>query len=176
MSQQHHSTAFDGMERADLLRALEMFAKDWLAHDGSWFLAAEERFGMDAAMELDAAAWKRFAAVEARRILTTFAIPEGGGLEALERALQLRLYAAINTQHTEWSADRSRLRFFMDDCRVQDARRHKGLPDFPCKAVGAIEFATFASAIDPRIRTQCLHCPPDPPGGRACGWEFWIDL
>lgn len=171
---QHSLSAFEAMDRPDLLRALEMFAKNWLAHDGSWFLAAEERFGMDTAIDLDGAAWKRFAAVEARRIMTTFGIPEHGGLEALERALPLRLYAVLNSQHTEWSGDRSRLRFFMDVCRVQDTRRRKGLPDFPCRSVGVIEFATFAATIDPRIRTSCLHCPPQAPEGLFCGWEFTL--
>jgi hypothetical protein len=37
MSQQKN--AFDSMTRDDLLRALKMFAKNWLAHDGCWFLA-----------------------------------------------------------------------------------------------------------------------------------------
>ncbi len=128
--------AFEAMGREDLLRALEMFAKNWLAHDGCWFLAAEERFDMETAIELDARSWKRFASAEARRIMTTFNIPAGGGLEALERALSLRLYAVINSQRTEWSDDRKRLCFFMDVCRVQEARRRKGLPDFPCKSVG----------------------------------------
>ena len=35
------------MDRDQLLRALEMFAKNWLAHDGCWFLAAEEQHGLD---------------------------------------------------------------------------------------------------------------------------------
>lgn len=166
--------AFEAMNREDLLRALEMFAKNWLAHDGCWFLAAEERFGMETAIELDARSWKRFASAEARRIMTTFNIPAGGGLEALERALSLRLYAVINSQRTEWSDDRKRLHFFMDVCRVQEARRRKGLPDFPCKSVGTVEFETFASTIDPRIRTICLHCPPDAAPGQYCGWEFTI--
>ena len=56
---------FEMMAREELLRALEMFAKNWLAHDGCWFLAAEECFGIDTAIELDACAWARFAAVEA---------------------------------------------------------------------------------------------------------------
>lgn len=170
----HSSTAFDSMDRANLLQALEMFAKNWLAHDGSWFLAAEEGLGMAAALNLDAASWKRFAAIEAHRIMTTFGIPEHSGLEALEQALRLRLYAVINAQHTEWSADHSRLRFFMDVCRVQDARRRRELPDFPCKAVGEVEFATFAATVDPRIRTKCLHCPPHAPEGMCCGWEFTL--
>ncbi len=168
-------TAFDSMSREDLLRALEIFAKNWLAHDGCWFLAAEERFGMETAMELDALSWKRFAAAEARRLMTAFNIPSNGGLEALERALSLRLYAVINSQRIEWSDDRKRLRFFMDNCRVQDTRRQKGLPDFPCKSVGIIEFTTFAKTVDARISATCLHCPPETGSGQACGWEFTIE-
>ena len=168
--------AFEAMGREDLLRALEMFAKNWLAHDGCWFLAAEERFDMETAIELDACSWKRFAAAEARRIMTTFNIEPGGGLPALEKALSLRLYAVINSQRTEWSDDRQLLRFFMDVCRVQEARHRKGLPDFPCKSVGIVEFETFAQTIDPRIHTACLRCPPDAPNGQYCGWEFTMDV
>ena len=65
---QDTKNAFETMSREELLRALEMFAKNWLAHDGCWFLAAEERFNMETAIELDARSWKRFAAAEARRI------------------------------------------------------------------------------------------------------------
>ena len=162
------------MERADLLRALEMFAKNWLAHDGCWFLAAEERFGMDTAIELDALSWARFAAAEARRIMAAFDIPPGGGLTALETALGLRLYSLVNAQRIEWSEDRQTLRFFMDACRVQQTRERKGLPPFPCKAVGLVEFETFAQTIDPRIVTLCLCCPPDAPPGSYCRWEFTL--
>jgi len=56
---------FCSMSREELLRALEMFAKNWLAHDGCWFLAAEEQFGMETAIILDGFSWKRFAAAEA---------------------------------------------------------------------------------------------------------------
>jgi hypothetical protein len=166
------NTAFDSMSREDLLRALEMFAKNWLAHDGCWFLAAEERFGTETAIELDTRSWKRFAAAEAQRIMTTFHVPQQGGLGALEKALGLRLYGLINAQRVEWSEDRQRLRFFMDVCRVQETRRRKGLPDFPCKSVGTVEFETFAKTIDSRIRTTCLHCPPEAAEGQYCGWEF----
>jgi hypothetical protein len=166
---------FDTMSREDLLRTLEMFAKNWLAHDGCWFLAVEEKFGIEAAIELDTRSWERFAAAEARRIMATFAIPPDSGLLALERALGLRMYSLVNAQHTEWAAEGRRLRFFMDVCRVQETRRRKGLPDFPCRDVGIVEFATFAKTIDPRIRTMCLHCPPDAPAGLYCAWEFALD-
>ena len=51
--------------------------------------------------------------------------------------------------------------FVMRDCRVQSARKRKGLPDFPCKSVGVVEYGEFAKTIDPRIRTRCIACPPD---------------
>ncbi len=164
--------AYDDMDREELLRALGAFAKNWLAHDGCWFLAVEERLGLEAAIELDARAWGGFAEAEARRLMEVFAIPERGGLVALERALALRMYSLINEQHAEWSADRTRLRFVMDRCRVQETRRRKGLAEFPCRPVGMVEFATFARTVDLRVTTTCVHCPPDPPAGTACAWEF----
>lgn len=168
-------SAFDEMSREDLLRALQMFARNWLAHDGCWFLAAEEQFGMETAIDLDARSWERFAETEARRIMSTFAIAPGGGLAALERALGLRMYSLVNAQRTEWTGEGTRLRFFMDVCHVQQTRRRKGLSDFPCGDVGLVEFSIFARTIDPRIRTACLHCPPNAPEGAFCAWEFTLD-
>ena len=153
-----------------------MFSKSWLAHDGCWFLAAEEQFGLATAMELDAASWARFAAAEAHRIMSTFNIEENGGLVALDRALGLRMYSLINAQRTEWSEDRERLRLIVDVCRVQEARRRKGLADFPCKSVGKIEFEIFARTVDSGIQTRCLHCPPDADFNQYCGWEFSLHL
>src|SRR5437879_7820168 len=93
---------FERMSREELLKALEMFAKNWLAHDGCWFLAAEREHGLEAAIRLDTEAWAQFAAVEARRIMSTFGLPASGGLEALEKALELRMYSLVNSQHSEW--------------------------------------------------------------------------
>ena len=162
--------AFGALDRPGLLKALDVFAKNWLAHDGSWFLAAEERFGMDVAMELDAGAWRRFAAAEARRIMETYAIPKDGGLDALARALSFRAYSFVNPSRVE--REGAILRFFMTSCRVQETRRRKGLPDFPCRPVGEVEFETFARTVDPRITTRCLSCPPDAGAQGHCGWEF----
>lgn len=162
--------AFAALDRAGLLTALDVFAKNWLAHDGSWFLATETRFGMDVAIELDAAAWRTFAAAEARRIMEAYAIPGNGGLDALARALSYRAYSFVNPSRIERDGDV--LRFFMTSCRVQETRHRKGLPDFPCRPVGEVEFSTFARAVDPRIATRCLHGPPDPESQGHCGWEF----
>ena len=90
--------AFASLDRAGLFTALDTFAKSWLAHDGCWFLAAEEKYGLDTAMLLDAVSWERFAPIEAERIKSGFGIPDRGGLPALEQALKLRMYALANRQ------------------------------------------------------------------------------
>jgi len=164
--------AFAAMSRAQLLTALDVFAKNWLAHDGCWFLAAEERYGQEVAIELDTTAWRRFAAAEARRIMEAFGIAPHGGIDALARALTYRMYSFINPFRIERSPDGRALRFFMESCRVQETRRRKGLPDFPCRPVGQVEFETFARTVDSRIVTSCLACPPDPEADGHCGWEF----
>ena len=163
----------DSLSREDLLKLLDVYAKNWLALDGTWFLALEETYGMDVAIEMDKRAWQRFAVAEARRIMRAFDIPEGGGLEALEKAFNYRLYARINVQETEWIDDHT-LRFRMVKCKVQTTRERKELAPFPCKQVGIIEFSTFAQTIDPRIQMRCVACPPDPIEHRYCEWEYTL--
>jgi hypothetical protein len=156
-------------------KLIEDFAKLWLAHDGLWFQAVEGKFGLDTAIELDGVAWSRFSPLEARRIMARLGKEPGGGLDLLEEALGQRLYAVLNKQRV---VDRTenKLLFEMNSCRVQDARRRKNLPSFPCKEVGIIEYSTFAATIDPRIKTRCLRCPPDDYNGEYwCRWEFTID-
>lgn len=154
---------------------LEDLAKRWLAHDGLWFQAVEKEYGMDAAIKMDAAAWEKFTALEAERIKKLFNLPDNGGIPVLKEALGLRLYAFLNEQEII-DVDANKIIFRMNDCRVQSARKRKNLPDFPCKSVGLVEYAGFAKAIDARIKTRCIACPPDEhPEEYYCAWEFWIE-
>lgn len=159
------------LSREELVKLVQVYAKNWLAHDGCWFIAAEERFGIETAIELDTHAWHSFSPVEARRIMQAFDLPESGGLEALEKALGYRLYAMVNTQSAE-RVDEATMRFRMVECRVQQARQRKGLEPFPCKPVGLVEYSQFARAVDSRIETTCRHAPPDPETDAFCEWEF----
>jgi len=165
---------FENLSKEDLLKVIQVYAKNWLAHDGCWFLAAEEKYGMETAIELDKKSWEKFAVSEAKRIMGEFNIPANGGLKALETAFQFRLYASINKQAIEWIDDK-RMIFKMNECRVQKLRRQKNLPDFPCKSVGVVEFTNFAKTIDSRIKTKCISCPPDKVTDFYCGWEFSIE-
>lgn len=156
------------------LDLLDDFAKRWLAHDGLWFQSIEQERGIEVAIHHDIEAWRKFTVIEAKRIQEFLQLPAQGGLEALERALNFRLYAFLNQQTIE-RPDEKTLIFKMTDCRVQSARERKNLPAFPCKPVGEVEYSLFAKTIDSRISTRCLACPPDEHTNEFyCGWEFTL--
>lgn len=165
---------YEALTHQDLIALIKAYAKCWLAHDGCWFLSVEEDRGTDEAIKYDREAWRKFAPIEARRIMEARGIEVGGGLPALAEALRFRMYHALNEQESKFSEDT--LIFEMKGCRVQEARRRKGLPDFPCKSVGIVEFGEFANAVDERIITECLQCPPDELGpNEFCRWSFKIN-
>jgi len=161
-----------GLSKEELIAIVVDDAKNWLAHDGLWFQAIEQRYGIETAIEIDRAAWEKFTVVEANRIMARLGLEPGGGIPALVECLKHRLYARLNLQEAIEVTD-TRAVFRMVDCRVQSTRKRKGLPDFPCKTVGVVEYAGFARTIDPRIETRCIACPPDPhPEDYWCAWEF----
>ncbi len=101
-------------------------------------------------------------------------LPDNGGIPALKKALAFRMYALINDQSIE-DVDDNCIIFRMNDCRVQAARKRKGLPDYPCKSAGVVEYPRFAETLDPRIRTECVGCPPDEhPDEWFCAWKFTL--
>ncbi|KPJ61104.1 MAG: hypothetical protein AMJ46_03185 [Latescibacteria bacterium DG_63] len=158
--------------KEELQEFLSDVAKNWLAHDGLWFLQVEKEFGLEAAMKLDRQAWEEFTVVEAKRIMQRLGIKSGGGMNALAEALGFRLYAFINEQEIS-ELTKNSLVFRMKTCRVQDARKRKGLADFPCKDIGIVEYSNFAATIDSRIKTECIVCPPDDhPPDTWCAWRF----
>ena len=164
-----------GLSKEELIAIIVDDAKNWLAHDGLWFQAVDQKYGMETAIEIDRMAWEHFTVVEAKRIMARLGLEPGGGIPALVECLNHRLYARLNLQEAIEVTD-NRAVFRMVDCRVQSARKRKGLPDFPCKTVGIVEYAGFARTIDPRIETRCIACPPDPhPEEFWCAWEFVLN-
>lgn len=164
--------ALKNLDKAKLLELMDAVGTNWLANDGVWFQAVEKRFGMDAAKRCNDTCWTRFSPYEALRIKKLLGLPPLPGLPGLKAALGYRLYARINRQTIE-DVDEESFIFRMVDCRVQGARKRKGLPDYPCKSAGLVEYPYFAEAIDPRIRTECVGCPPDAhPDSWWCAWKF----
>lgn len=158
----------------DVSQALTDAAKNWVAMDGLWFQAVEQACGMDTALALDREVWEQFAVIEARRIKERLAMPEKGGLDALEIAFKNRLVSLLNKLEI-FRPDENTLIVTTKTCLVQAARTRKGMAQFPCRSVGMVEFPVFARTIDARIMTTCLSCPPETlPGTPYCSWKFTL--
>ena len=164
----------EGFSREQLAELLEIYAKNWLAMDGVWFQSVERKLGMEEAMYHDAEAWRRFTVIEARRIKAFLGLEERPGLEGLEQALRLRFYGCLNRD--EIRREGNTLVYTAVDCRVQTARRRKGMPLHPCRSVGIIEYEGFARTIDDRITCRCLSCYPEiTDDSCCCRWEFTLE-
>ena len=162
------------MPKERQLRLIDAIAKNWLAQDGVWFQAVEKAHGMNDAKRCNDSTWSRFSPFEAHAVKNLLGLGERPGLDGLERALNFRMYSRLNRQSC--CRENGALIFEMNDCRVQSARVRKGLADYPCKSAGLVEYARFAEAIDERIRTECIGCPPDAhPSEWFCAWRFTID-
>ena len=160
--------------KESLLELMDSVAVNWLANDGVWFQAVELTNDMNDAKRCNDSCWAQFSPFEARAIKDFLNLSERPGLKGLKKALNFRIYASINTQSIVDEGSDSFV-FQMNECRVQSARKRKGLDDYPCKSAGLVEYTYFAEAIDPRIRTECIGCPPDDhPEEWFCAWRFTI--
>lgn len=161
------------LDKTDLLKLVEIYAKNWLAMDGVWFQSIEEEFGMPEAMAQDANAWRRFTVIEATRIKEFLKLPVQAGIEGLSKALKYRMYSNINED--EIILRGNTLIYRTLDCRVQNARKRKGMEFHPCKSVGLIEYGLFARTIDSRIACEALSCFPEITDGTCnCAWKFTL--
>jgi len=167
--------SLSSMRAEKLVKLTEEAGKNWLANDGIWFQAVEKRYGMNDAKRCNDTCWTKFSPLEAWSIRRFLDLGENPGLEGLKRALQFRMYAGINIQSFDEEEENSFV-FRMNNCRVQAARKRKGMDDYPCKSAGLVEYTTFASSIDKRIKTECIGCPPDShPDEWFCSWKFYVD-
>lgn len=164
----------DDLTKEQLKTLVHIYARNIYAMDGVWFQSIEQEKGMDEAMHHDRNAMKRFTQTEARRIKNFLQLPEQAGLEGLEKALAIRFSALANLQFELIHKDNA-LIYRIVECRVQTARKGKGMPFHPCKSVGIIEHAFFAKVIDERIECETISCYPDITDDTcACAWKFTI--
>lgn len=105
---------------------MDCAAANWIANDGVWFQAVEFAHGMTDVYRCNDTCWAHFSPFEAWSIRRFLGLPERPGLEGLKRALNFRVYARLNTQSIVDDSPHSFI-FRMNECRVQSARKRKGL-------------------------------------------------
>ena len=84
------------MEREKLISLIKAMSFNWLASDGIWFRTVEDNYDMDTSKRCNDTCWTRYSPMEVAMIKSFFQLPRRGGLDGLEQASNLRLYAHIN--------------------------------------------------------------------------------
>ena len=160
------------LSKKQLIEMVKMFGDNAITLDGLWFTGVEDKFSLDAAVEIDTKTWEKYGATEARRIKERMNIEEES-LDGLSRALNFQIW--IWARGFDYKIERggNALVFTVTDCRVQKIRKKSGRGEFPCKPVGIALFREFAKVFGENIKMECLVCPPDKhPEDVWCSWAF----
>jgi len=154
-----------------LLNLFFMHVRNIWRVDGLYFQGIEQRFGTDAATEIDTNCWKVLGKLEARELKNLLRI-EKSDIPTLMRALRNTSWSLYQEEkQTEVSPVKGVYRVVK--CRIQETRVSKALSVFPCKNVRFSYLKSFAEEFNPNIKVKCQVAPPEErPTGVWCQWEF----
>lgn len=148
-----------------------LFSRSLNTVDGLWFLGVEEKYGLEAAVEIDEQVWERFMSIHVKRVTKTYGL-ETRGIEGLIEAIEVDpLWTTMKPSIQRLSNDSIIFRF--TDCPSQRARVRDGRGEFPCKGVETACFNSMMKVFLPEGKLTCVFCPPDPhPEDVWCEWKI----
>lgn len=160
------------MSTEELLDYFFLHIRNLWRVDGLYFLGIEEKFGTDAATEVDSKVWQIMGKIEGKSLQRMFKGGENADVPTVMKLLRKSSWA-LDQPFKTIRVSRGRGMLTVDRCRTQETRLNKGLSEFPCKIVRWGYLKNFAKTLNPRIEVNCLVCPPDKhPKDLWCKWEF----
>lgn len=93
------------LPKKTLIDLVKMYSRNWMTLDGLWFSGVEERYGLDAAMDIDTRMWQIGSMIEAKRIKELLKM--GRGLENILRAINFMSWAASFGYEYDLSTDKA---------------------------------------------------------------------
>lgn len=163
----------ENMEAPELREYLRFLLWHYRVVDGAWFMRVEKEHGHETAQHLVKAVWEKIAGMAATDLIQRFGIQEKG-IKGLVKALQFFPWTMLVGYDITDNGDNEAF-VAVAECPAQVARVKLGLPEFHCRDMHRADFESFAHAIDPRIKVECLFSPPDHPPDLFCKWKFSID-
>jgi hypothetical protein len=156
-----------------LLNLFHMHIRNIWRVDGLYFLGIEEKFGTEAATQIDTNCWKILGKLEAREIKTLLKLKKND-IPSLMLALKNTSWSLYQEQK-EVEVTQSKGVYRVVKCRTQQTRISKGLGEFPCKNVRFNYLKSFAEEFNPNIEVKCQICPPSKHAKNVwCQWEFTL--
>ncbi len=165
-------TDFSAWNQEELIEYINFLLHSYRVVDAFWFINVERGHGLDHACLLNELVWGKAAGLAARDLKKRFNLTEKG-LTGFVKALRLFPWTILVDYHIEERPGEVVLT--APSCPSQVARVERGLGEYPCQAMHAAEFKSFAAEIDPRIKVDCLFAPPDQhPEDCFCRWSFTL--
>lgn len=141
--------------------------------DGLYFQGIEQKFGTEAATEIDRNCWRVLGKLEARELKNLLRI-EKKDIPAFMHALRNTSWSLYQEEkQTEVSPTKGVYK--VTRCRIQETRINKAIGVFPCKNVRFNYLKSFAEEFNPDIEVSCQVAPPEErPKGVWCQWKFTL--
>ncbi|MEW6142259.1 MAG: DUF6125 family protein [Chloroflexota bacterium] len=164
------------MSRETLMRLLKTYCRLYQVADAHWYLAIQDRWGNDAALERDFWVWERLTKSEVEAVSKLLGIE---GKKDLDSMVKLFLTAPMNMT-TDYIIERpgpDRAIVTFTFCPVLRAleKEGQGRENDICRNLDIMIFRNYARHFNPSIEVNPVLLPPrSNPSGPACSWEFRI--
>lgn len=156
-----------------LLDLLKTYCRLYYAVDGFWYVSVMNRFGNDAAVELDLWVWRKQVKYEMDRLTRLLGI-EGHDVPALIGGLGASPWF-VNLEQTVEFDGKGRAVLSVTRCPTLEAleKEGSGREGRHCGTVELAIFKLYAEYFNPAIEVRGLALPPrQDRSGLCCQWEF----
>lgn len=160
------------LSKETLIELYNVWLKTYWTNQSYWMVFSEEKFGFDAAGELDEKVWGKVGPIQAYRLKK--AIGLGEDVQSLATMFKLTAPQWVPAGF-EWEfskIDDKKLTMIVHKCPMGTYRKANNLELLPCKQISPPLYIAMSKVINEKFSARCVHAHPDPPKEDImCIWE-----